>query len=77
MRAKSLVAVLAVAGVLGVAGCGGISTTEQGGKHPGLREAETKVLEKQEGVGHQEAEREAREAIELAERVQRSGIKLK
>lgn len=71
---KRMAVLIGVVVALGIAGCsnssGGDST--QGN----LREAETKALEKQEGVSHAEAEREAGEATELAEKVQRSGIKV-
>lgn len=65
-------AVVAIA-ALGVAGCG---NSEQGsGVGGSFHEQEAEYLEQHEHVGHQEAEREASEAEELTERIQRSGIK--
>lgn len=69
---KALVGVFVIA-ALGVGGCA--NSDEASNKHTGFHEYETEFLEKHEHVGHQEAEREAGEAEELAERIQRSGIK--
>lgn len=63
---------MAVVLAFGVAGC---AETGAHRKHAGFHEYETHYLEQHEHVGHAEADREATEAEELAERIQRSGIK--